>query len=140
VLGEKDGPGDRLFFTDNKAPLLRFDFGIGCALWLSHYQFLLLSLRNLMNHQRISLVLAVLTISFASYSSNTMAAKEKPPENAAVQKSEANSDDELVCRMVKATGSNIKRKVCRTRAQSSADAARSQETMDEMRRSTRSIN
>ena len=68
-----------------------------------------------------------------------MAEKEAVSENAEVRKTAVNRDDEVVCRMVKATGSNIKRKVCKTRSQRAADVTKSQQTMDEMRRSTRAI-
>lgn len=90
-----------------------------------------------MNNRKLGLVLAVLAISFVAHSGSALAAKEKTPEKAVAQQAEGKTKDKLVCRMVKSKGSNIKRKVCKTRAQRSADATRSQQTMEEMRRSTR---
>jgi hypothetical protein len=92
-----------------------------------------------MNSRRIGLAITIVAISLFAQSSNTVAEKEAVSEKAEVQKAAVNRDDEVVCRMVKATGSNIKRKVCKTRSQRAADVTKSQQTMDEMRRSTRAI-
>lgn len=92
-----------------------------------------------MNSRRFGLAIIILAASLFAQSSNTLAEKEAVSENAEVRKTAVNRDDEVVCRMVKATGSNIKRKVCKTRSQRAADVTKSQQTMDEMRRSTRAI-
>ena len=92
-----------------------------------------------MNSRRFGLAIIILAISLFAQSNNTLAEKEAVSENAEVRKTAVNRDDEVVCRMVKATGSNIKRKVCKTRSQRAADVTKSQQTMDEMRRSTRAI-
>ncbi len=53
-----------------------------------------------------------------------IAASASPPQN------------ELVCRKVRSVGSNIPKKVCRTRAQLEADRESGQETLDALSRRT----
>ncbi|GEM_PF-4324888 len=86
-----------------------------------------------MNNRRIGLIMTFMAVSFVSQPMTVLAENGKTPP--AEQKTEKNSSNELICRMVKSKGSNIKRKECKTRAERSIDATRSRETMEEMRRS-----
>lgn len=88
-----------------------------------------------MLYQRIFIVFVLFT---ASYNVLGKEAENGKPAAAteAVQKASKQPKEKLICKRIKKKGSNIKKKICKTKAQMKYDVERSQNIMDKIHSST----
>ena len=94
----------------------------------------------------IALALALLASAAAAAADTTVAATSPPAPAAGTAEAasatapapEATDGNELVCRRVRETGSNISKRVCRTRDQLTADSEAARGMLDQRNRMTNS--
>jgi hypothetical protein len=88
-----------------------------------------------MLYQRMFVVL-ILLIASHNVVGNEPASSESTAAKAVVQKASKQPEEKLICKRIKVKGSNIKKKVCKTKAQMKYDVERSQRIMDKIHSST----
>lgn len=87
-----------------------------------------------MLYQRVCIVLILLVASWNVFGNETKSSESAALKSVA-QKASQQPEEKLICKRIKVKGSNIKKKICKSKAQMKYDVEQSQIVMDKIRSS-----